>query len=476
MSLITEFVNVSAILQTAVAARASFGVGMFLVDDEQIPPDTRFRLMTQSSKSGWTSSTDPRGFGDIYFAQSRVPQLLMVGRWIAAETSPYFVCVGFETSIPVWVVVADGSLTVTTAAGADALTALNFTTGVATLADIASKIDAGLVAGGVSGARCSVDSLKRIIFTDPVVTGAGTTIAISGGGIGTDLYTSAYLNGASGFTQAGIDVEEPTDTLTEISNLNDTYYEVMAERSLTTDQQVALATSVNSLKKQCTLVYNATDAKASGTATDLGSRVQALALSRVMSIYTEHADEWPEAANNGCVLPAVEGTTEFAMEALSGVQESGLAGDGTSKALTPTEISAIETKGYSRVANVGGTIFCTGGFNANRVEHRIMLGKDWYEARIQEGVFTILIQNALSAFDNPTLAQFEDVTKVYSTEGISRGILVDTPARPFTVDFPDADDFTQSQRATHDMELNQVFYGFLNSSVVTVAITGTWTI
>jgi len=475
MALITEFVNVSAVLQTAVAPRASFGLGLFLVDDAQVPPDTRFRLMTQSSKSSWTDSTDPKNFGNIYFAQSRVPQNLMIGRWISVATSPYVVCVGFETTISVWTAIADGSLTVTTAAGADVLTAINFTSGVTTLANVASKIDDKLVAGGVSGARCSVDALGRIIFTDPAVTGAGTTITFSGGGGGTDLYLPAYLNGVDKFIQSGIDAEEPTAALTAISNLNDTYYEVMCERSLTTDQQVALATAINSLKKQCTLVYNNVDAKASGTSTDLGSRLQALALSRAMSIYTEHATEWPEAANNGCVLPAVEGTTEFAMESLSGVQESGLAGDGTAKALTPTEISVLATKGYSRVANVGGVIFCTGGFNANGVEHRIMLGKDWYEARIQEGVFTILIQNPLSAFDNPPLGQFENVVKTYSTEAISRGILVDTPARPFVIDFPDADDFTQAERATHDMVLSDVFYGYLNSSVVTVAITGTWT-
>jgi hypothetical protein len=476
MAQITEFVNVSAILQTAAAPRTSFGIGLFLVDDDQVPVDARYQYMTQSSKSTWTSGTDPRSFGDIYFQQKRTPQKLMIGRWASSATSPYFVCVGFATTIATWTAVADGSLTVTTAAGADALTLLDFTTGVTTLADVASKIDAALVAGGVSGARCSIDALNRIIFTDPAVTGAGTTIAISGGGPGTDLYTSTYLNGANGFTQAGVDAEEPVDTLTEISNLDDSYYEVMAERSLTTTQQVALATAINSLKKQCTLVYNSTDAKSSGTSTDLGSQVQALGLSRAMSIYTEHTTQWPDAANNGCVLPAVEGTTEFGFEVLSGVSESGLAGDGTAKALTPTEITVLEGKGYSRVADVGGVIFCTGGFNANGVEHRIMLGKDWFEARTQEGVFNLKIQNPLTAFDNATLGQQEDVVLTYSTEAITRGILVNTPERPFVIDFPDADDFTQAERASHGMVLDNVFYGYLNSSAVTVDITGTWTI
>jgi len=401
----------------------------------------------------------------------------MIGRWVSAATSPYFVCSGAVKTIADWVLVTAGGIKVTTDAGTDDIATIDFSSGVTTWADVASKIDAALVAAGTSGARCYVDSLDRLYIIDPAVTGSlENNVVLATPTAGTDITAAAYLNVASGFIQAGADAEDPDDALTPISNLDDSYYEVMVERSATTDQQYDLAAAINSLKKQCTLVYTSTDAKASGTSTDLGSRVQAAALSRVMSIYTEHTTQWPEAANNGCVLPAVEGTTEFAQESLSGVSESGLAPDGTAKALTPTEITVLEGKGYSRVADVGGVIFCTGGFNANGVEHRIMLGKDWFEARVQEGVFTILIQNPLSAFDNPTLGQFEDVVKQYSTEAISRGILVDTPARPFIIDFPDADDFTQAQRATHNMALDDVFYGYLNSSVVTVAITGTWTI
>jgi len=481
MALITEFVNVSAVLQTAVAPRTSFGIGLFLVDDSQIPIDQRYKYVTPSDWDDLTSGTDPYSFSNVYFGQKRQAQKLMLGRWVSSASEPYFVCGTHETDYAVWELVSDGSFTVSDGTSTDVVTGVDFD-GITALSQVATVLTAAIQAigspniTGLDTATFEFDSEDRLILKHSATGASAATLSIVSGGGGTDLTSSTYMDVSNGFSQAGLDAEEPTEALTAISELDDSYYEVMCERSLTTTQQVAVGSYVNAKKKQCILVYSNTDAKSAGTSTDLGSQCADLALSRTMCVYSEHSDEWPDAAIAGCVLPASEGTTEFAMEVLALVQESGLAADGTSKPLTTTEISVLEGKKYNRIAKVGDNIFNTDGMNANGTEHRIMLGKDWFEARIQEDVFTILLQNPLSAFDNPTLAQFEAVVREYATEAINRGILVDTPDRPFVIDFPDADDFSQSERASHDMVLSDVFSGYLNSAAVTVTITGTWTI
>jgi hypothetical protein len=183
--------------------------------------------------------------------------------------------------------------------------------------------------------------------------------------------------------------------------------------------------------------------------------------------------QWPDAALVGCVLPANEGTTEFAFETLSGVYESGKAADDSPKALTTSEISVLDGKNYNRVANVGGNIFTSKGFCASGVEARVILGRDWVDARIVEDVFTRKLQNTVSGFENDYLAQIEDVVRYYLAEALERKIITDTPARPITVNFPDADDFSQSERASHTMTLSNIYTAYLYSSAVTVAITGT---
>jgi Protein of unknown function (DUF3383). len=189
---------------------ASYGVGMLLVDHADIPVDRRFRAFTvetYKATGGLTSATEQYNFCVALWGQGTNAAQAYIGRWISAATSPYFVCVGFTTVVATWAAVTDFSFTVTTTAGADILTAVNCT-GDTTMADVAATIDAAIVAGGVSGGRCAVDALDRIVFTDAGVTGDGAdTIVVSASGVGTDITLAAWLNIADGFAQGGMDIE-----------------------------------------------------------------------------------------------------------------------------------------------------------------------------------------------------------------------------------------------------------------------------
>jgi len=157
------------------------------------------------------------------------------------------------------------------------------------------------------------------------------------------------------------------------------------------------------------------------------------------------------------------------------VQQSGKSGS-TAIPLTSTERTNLAAKNYNWIEKIGDNIYLYDGITSGGEELRIMLARDWFVARIEEGIFAIQLNQPIMAFDNSTLALVEGVIRQYGTEAIARKIGVDTAARPFTVTMPDADDFTTAERLSHTMTLDDVFVLYLNSSVNDYAITGTWTI
>ena len=105
-----------------------------------------------------------------------------------------------------------------------------------------------------------------------------------------------------------------------------------------------------------------------------------------------------------------------------------------------------------------------------------MVGRDWFVNTIAAALFSYQIQQPLTAFDNETITAAANIVLETGQEAIDRRILVDTVERPFTVTPPDADDFTQAQRASHIMAMSNFFQAYLNSSVTDWQIIGTWTI
>jgi hypothetical protein len=109
-------------------------------------------------------------------------------------------------------------------------------------------------------------------------------------------------------------------------------------------------------------------------------------------------------------------------------------------------------------------------------EKRIMMARDWFVARIEESVFSSMINDDLHAFDNETLTLIEGLIRAVCTEALDRRIIVDTAERPLVIDMPDADSFTAAERASHKAELINVFSCYINSAINDYKITGTWSL
>jgi hypothetical protein len=477
MATIKDHVDVQAVLRTAVATQTTFGLQLFLVDDDQILPDQRIRIVSQSDYTDLTASTVPRNYANTFFGQKRVPQQLMLGRWVSAATSPYtYSGPALETDYTVWKAISDGTIKFTdSAANTDSITAVDFSaiTSAAQIPTVLTAKLAALVAPSITGLDTSVfeyDALGRLRLLMSTSGSTAATVTLSDEGTGTDLTSATFLDSANGAAVAGVDAEEPTDAITAISALNDTYYNVH-EAGSSDVQQVALAAQIEGLEKLLDLVITDSGALTTGETASVAYQVNNLSYKRTMCIFTKNTTEYPDAAVAGTVLPTDEGTTSWAFEVLSGVTDSG---GGT--VLTTTERTELESKNCNHIETIGSNTFMYNGLTAGGEEKRIMLARDWFVARIREGIFTDQLNQPLSAFDNPTLSRVENRIREVGAEAIARGILLDTAEFPWTVTIPDADDFTAAERATHTMTITDAFTGYLNSAVNDYVIVGTWSI
>jgi hypothetical protein len=315
MATIKDHVDVQAVLRTAVATQTTFGLlQLFLVDDDQILPDQRIRIVSQSDYTDLTASTVPRNYANIFFSQERVPQ----GRWVSAATSPYtYSGPALETDYTVWKAISDGTIKFTdSAANTDSITAVDFSaiTSAAQIPTVLTAKLAALVAPSITGLDTSVfeyDALGRLRLLMSTSGSTAATVTLSDEGTGTDLTSATFLDSANGAAVAGVDAEEPTDAITAISALNDTYYNVH-EAGSSDVQQVALAAQIEGLEKLLDLVITDSGALTTGETASVAYQVNNLSYKRTMCIFTKNTTEYPDAAVAGTVLPTDEGTTSCA--------------------------------------------------------------------------------------------------------------------------------------------------------------------
>lgn len=488
MAEVSDFVSCTITLQTGATPAVSYQQ-MLLVDSTDVPIDRRFRDTTRSGyTTDLTSTENTYKFAQSFWSQKRTADELRLGRWVSSASSPHFICGDHETDYTIWKLVSDGSFKVQDNTGTplvDTITACDFTS-ITDLNGILTVLNTKLAAlppniVGLDTATFAFDIEDRLVLTNSTTGAAAKTITIISDTTGTDLSVAAYFDagtdGSDGLTIAGLDAEEPTAAISAIraKPSGDDFYDC-AIRGESAVQAQALAAQFEALDKQLTLVITDSDAKDSASTTDVPYLLSQLDYKNTMCIYTEHTitatGGWVDAAVQGAVLPAEEGSTAWSTEALSGVFESGKDIDNSPMALTTSERSALEGKNCNYVVNAGGSNYLRKGLVCSGDEKRVILGRHWMQNSIQADVHQHMLNVPLPAFDNDTLTAVEGVVRRYLTEALARKIIVDTRARPITVEFPGEDDFSASERASHEMTLSNVFSAYLNSSVTDVAITG----
>jgi len=469
---IFNHVSVTITLQTSASPAVAY-TQMFLCDSTDVPVDVRYRDTTRSGYTeDLTSTENTYKFAQAFWSQKRTADSLRLGRWISAATASHMIFSSATSTAATYAALTNtGQIGILEAGSAVVDINPNFT-GVTTMAGVCAAIEAAM-SGVVAAYTCALDILGRVVITSDNTGASAAAVSAQTPAAGVDLTGAAYLGTETSI--AGYDAEEPTAAITAISAINDDYYDV-AIRGESTTQQQALAAQIEGLRKQLTLVTGVADDKDPTSTTDVPYLLNALGYDNTMIMYTEHTitatGGWVDAAVQGACLPAEEGSTAWSFEALSGVYASGKDYASSPIALTAAEKTALEDKNCNWFETVGNDTYMYPGLNCSGEEKRIVLGRHWLENSMTADIASYKLNNALPAFDDPTLTGIERIIRQYLTEALARGIIIDTEARPITLDMPTADDFTAAQRASHTMTLSDVFNAYVNSVVNDVTITG----
>lgn len=468
--------NFSIGLTPTVTGQTVFGVSLLLVDHADVPIDRRYRITTRADKAtDFTAATEHLAWlTTLWGQQNGSPATAYVGRWVSAASSPYCYFPAATSLLSAYTSVSDFYLNITdndTVPNEDEVGPIDATSGVTTMADLCAKIETALQAiavpniTGLDTATCALDKLGRIAITNSTTGAAALTITTAAASTGTDL--AGVLYWGAGVIQAGLDVEALGTALAAIVALTNVPFAI-TERGASIAQAVAFSTAVNSLDKICEIVVADTDAKDSGASSDIAYQVQALGHQKTHMTYTEHHTDNGAASNDyshadaavlGEVLPRTngEGRHKWNDNAMTSVYESGLDADLTTiRPLTAGERAALEAKGCDYLATIGGSTVLVNGLAAGGNEMRVMLGKAFMAARINEAVWSYSLANDM-AFDDEDILAIKGIIEYWYGVMVDRRLL----RAGATVTMPSAADFTSAVMATHTMTLTDI----LNATV-----------
>lgn len=479
MAEVRDFVVVEATLLTSTAPAATFGVNMLLIDDPLIPADVRFITVTPADfDTILANDATLLAYATAWFGQKRQASELRFGRWLSQFSNPtWYAGAAWEQDPAVWA--AQANLTIDLNLDVDTAQVIgidfsSITTIEQVVTVLQAAIDGAALASPFDGVQVKIDTLGRLCF-EAVQSSVDTNVLeVDWSPVGYDTLVDITNEQQFG----GVATETMTNAAIAISDIDDTWYNLQVRYDTTLvitpdaeDQLVDLAAYIETRDKLLDIFYSAAGAKSSVITTDVGNRISTLGFKRTLVLYSEQTDQNPDAAAVGAVLPAEEGTTSFAFEALVGVSESGKLAP-----LTTTEKTTLISKGYNYIEVVGNNIFMFNGITAGNEEKRIMLGRDWFTARIAEAIFTDQMNFPVQTFDNDTLTTIGSHILEFAEEATDRKILIQTADRPFTLNLPDADTISAAQRANKKLEVTDAFTGFINSAINEYQIIGTWKI
>lgn len=473
MAVINDRINVNAILQTVVSPEVTLSVGLLLIDDDRIPISSRYITVTPSDFGEELPAGVMEDFATVYFGQDVIPPELRFGRWISAASSPMFECgPAWDQDYAAWAAIADAVFDVTDGTNTDQVGPFSLV-GVTAIDQIIAILDAALAAVAaptVVGLNTSVfefspvDGTLRLVMSTSGAAAATVSI-VAGTAVGTDI-SALLMDAPNGTSLSGFDVETPEDAFAAISVINDEYYQIAVD-SATDSQHADIAAYIEPRRKLGFYVTDDADAINEVIATDLGPVLKALGRQRSIACYTEKKGaEYLDAAVMGGHIAATPGTRAYSWNRLRSITDSG-----DPNPLSKGIRNILDSKGYnySEQYKESVSIFMP-GFTSYPIEIRIMHARDYFMFNLENDFFNIQLANELSAFDDPTFAQYESAITDRCQEQVDN-----RTGTEFTIDMPDPDDISEAVRGTHRFTAGpDVFVLKLNSKINEIYLTGIW--
>ncbi len=475
---LSELWSTTTALSVTPVSNVSFGIPALLVDHADVPIYARYRQVTRSSyATDLTASTDQTSWCATLWGQLNYsPSKAYIARWAKAATAAGCV-MHSATSVASVYAALTNTAKVKIVEGASSEDVSPDFTGDTSMADVAASIQAAMAAGTIPASyTCEVDALDNIVIWSDNTGASADAVSLASPASGTDLTGVLYLGSSTAI--AGLDAEAPETAVAAVLALDDSPYAWCIRSTPSVAQSTSFSTGINALNKFCFLRESDLTAKTSGVA-DFSYAIEALSHNRTHGSYTEHtvtngatADQNPDAALCGEILPRLEGSTNYAMTPLTGVSESGLNGAGAVVPLSVSERGFLEGKGCDYIITPSSLTHMRNGLAYGGQEVRVMIARDWFNYWVMFDTYAYMISQNVMTFSDPDIAAVRSIIKHYADVLIDRKCL----DAGYTLNMPLASSFTATQKATHTMDLTNVFDADVQIAVNDGSITMSWSV
>lgn len=368
-----------------------------------------------------------------FFAQSPRSQTFAVGEVFLDPQPARLVAPPYSAAdITAIAEITSGSLNVTVSDdGVDTdivLTGLNFST-CTDVGDIATVIDTAIV----SGATCYVKTLpggeERLVI-ESTTSGDGMTISYgtsdkSGATVTVDILALTEAEGAAvydGYTPTGI-----ADELTNIYNAADNsgthcYGFCLGASLRVAATQIEAATWAIARTVFMPLVTNDPNALLVSYTTDIGSVIGATDNKRVDCIYHDNAQMYPDVS----ILAYMLGVNYSSKNSVVTAKFKQLPGI-TTVALTETQWSVLQSKGYSSYTAIGNSArtFRDGVTESNGWNIDTTINMDNFSEDLSLNVFNVFLRNAIVPYTLPGQMLLVDACKDTGNQYVFNGTFAD---------------------------------------------------
>ncbi len=197
--------------------------------------------------------------------------------------------------------------------------------------------------------------------------------------------------------------------------------------------------------------------------TDVLSLLQAASHARTYGLYHPLRLSYPATAWKGVIFAKDPGSATWAFKTLVGIIVGGL---------TTTQQSTIQGKGGNVYVTIGGINITLNGIMAGGEFIDITRGIDWFQARLEERVFGVLVNVDKISFDDVGVARIEKEVRAQLTEAIAAGFIAAEPEPVVTVPKVSAvSPANKAARVLPDVDFEATLAGAIHKVVITGRVT-----
>lgn len=445
---ISSIVDVTISRETSSVTQAGFGTPLILTDEDSGWGGELVRSYSSVAEvlEDFTSSDDAYKAAVAVFAQSPKVETVKIGA--EGTRTAQVSTIVFSGNIITGNTVS--AFTITSGGKTETITATDFDTNMATtLTAIAAKIQA-----------------TNAITTS--VSNGTTTITNTAAKAGVPFSTSA-ITITGGASQATVTLATPIanvgpgDFLADISEEDDDWYGLIWANERDEDLVYAAAVYVETTRKIFITASQDADLYDAADTDDIAYLLSAANYSRTAVIYNADVSDMPDAAWMGKLFPFDPGSETWKFKTLAGI---------TADNLTTSRRNAVLDKNANLYVTIGGTDMTEEGTMASGEFIDIIRGVDWLQARLEERIFSRLVNLPKVPFTDGGIAIIEAEIRAVLENAIKAGLV--SPDVAYTVTVPLASEVSSNDKANRllpDIAFTAVLAGAIHHVTINGVVT-----